>query len=448
MIWLIDYTHYKKDIDPRLLECKKNYFRLKSYVRHLKIGETAPVSSRVYGTGLLRLATILQRNGIDVRYLHYDMLESLLYSGQPLPEKIAFSAVCPTVPKCAKLAHQIKQAFPHIKLLLGGVHVNLNPEQTKERFPIFDELIVGYEYEAAERIAGRPLAKVNDIYVDYSLLPFPLKEYAINTFTTMGCPFKCSYCVDGLAPNFCASKNGQIDQLKSLLPKRNLVHFFDSVLGYSAEGIHRVCNALKEAEHNLLLSCDMRAELLTPSLVRDLEEAGFVEIRLGLESVDPEILELNKRTLGANKFLEQVSMIRETSNLYVTLYSITGIPGTDKKTQDITLDFCHNLFQKKLVDEIKNALYVPYPMKNVNYSERGIKLLSENWEDYDRQSFPVFETEKLSAQELWELYIYTAERINQSWLNGFGFTSFDEVPIIEGYYSEYIEANYMKDDKK
>jgi radical SAM superfamily enzyme YgiQ (UPF0313 family) len=445
MIWLIDYTHYQRDIDPRLAECKKQYFRLKNYVRYNKIGPTAPTKSRVFGTGLLRLATIMHKNGVEVRYLHYYMLKEALCTAECLPEKIAFSALCPTIPACAELAQYIKAQFPNIKVVIGGVHVNLNPELTHQRFPIFDELIVGYEHDAAEKIAGCKLTAVPYPYVDYSLLPLPLSEYAINTFTTMGCPFKCAYCVDGRAPHFCASDDGQIEELKKLLPKRNLVHFFDSVLGYSKEGILRVCAALKRSKHEFLLSCDMRADILTPELVKELEEAGFVEIRLGLESVDPEILDRNERTLHVNKFLEQIKMIRSCSNLYITLYSITGIPGTDRKTQQATLDFCEELFKDKLVDEIKNALYVPYPMSGVNYADRGIMLLSENWEDYDRQSFPVFETDKLSAEELWELYIYTAESINQSWLKGLGFESFDDVPKIDGYYNEYIEANYLKE---
>lgn len=443
MIWLVDYTHYEKSIDPRLAECKKDYFRLKSYVRANKIGKTAPVSSRVYGTGLLRLATILKKNGKEIRYIHYYMLEDLLHSGEQLPEKIAFSSVCPTVPRCAVLAERIKQEFPQIKLLIGGVHVNLVPDLTRQRFPIFDELIVGYEHEAAQKIAGCKLFEVPEPYVDYSILPFPLNEYAINTFTTMGCPFRCDYCADGRAPHFCASKDGQIRDLKRLLPKRNLVHFFDSVLGYSETGIRRVCKALREAEHDFLLSCDMRADLLTPALVKELESAGFVEIRLGLESADSEVLERNNRTLHADRFLDQIKMIRESSNLYVALYSITGIPGSDCASQERTLEFCDGLFQNHLVDEIKNALYVPYPMSNVDYSTKGITLLSENWEDYDRQSFPVFETEKLSAEQLWELYTYTAQTINQSWLKSQGFVSFDDVPIMEGYYNEYVAANYL-----
>ena len=97
-------------------------------------------------------------------------------------------------------------------------------------------------YTAAEQLAGHSLQQVGGDYVDYSLLPYPLHTYAINTFTTMGCPFRCSYCADGRAPHFVASPDGQMEQLKKLLPARNLVHFFDSVLGFSQEGIRNVCN--------------------------------------------------------------------------------------------------------------------------------------------------------------------------------------------------------------
>ena len=443
MIWLIDYSHYQKDIDPRLAECKKNYYRIKNYVRYNKIGKTAPVSNRVFGNGLLRLATILARNGIEVRYMHYYMLEDELNNNAEIPEKVAFSAVCPTVPLCARLAERIKSIRPDTQALIGGPHVNLNAEETVRRFPVFDMAVTGYEHEAAEKIAGVKLKEVTDIYSDYSLLPFPLKDYAINTFTTMGCPFKCDYCVDGRAPHFVASPDGQIEQLKKLLPERNLVHFFDSVLGYSREGVLRVCEKLKSSGHKFLLSCDMRADLLTPEIVRALEEAGFVEIRLGFESSDPDILETNNRTLTVDCFLDQIKMVREVSNLYIALYSITGIPGSDVETQKKTLKFCDMLFKEGLVDEIKNALYVPYPVDGVCYADRGITLLSEDWENYDRQSFPVFKTDRLSADELWELYIYTAKSINQSWLESLGFNSFDDVPEIEGYYTEYIQDKYL-----
>ena len=163
-----------------------------------------------------------------------------------------------------------------------------------------------------------------------------------------------------------------------------------------------------------------------------------------MESADQNVLNRSQRTLSVNKFLEQIRMIRESSGLYVSLYSITGLPGTTRQTQETTLEFCDYLFREQLVDEIKNSLYVPYPMEGVDYETRGIHLLTDDWSRYDRQSHPVFRTDLMSEDELWELYIHTAESINQSWLRGLGFASLEDVPVLDGYYREYVEENYMK----
>lgn len=443
MIWLVDYTNYKQTIDSALIKCKQDYFKLKSYKRYNIIGDTAPVKSKIYATGLLRLATIIHYNGIDVKYLHYDMLEDAINNGDVLPNIIAFSAVCPTVPRCAELAEKIKNISPCTQVKLGGVHVNLNAKETAEKYPIFDELTVGYELQAAEKIVHRTLMPVDKIYVDYSLLPYPLSAYAINTFTAMGCPFSCEYCADGRAPHFTARCDGHLREMKSILPPKTLIHFFDSVLGYSQNGIRRICDALQRIDHKFLLSCDMRADLLTPEIIRCMEAAGFVEIRLGIESADEDLLERNKRTLTANHFNEQIHMIRENSNFYITLYSVTGLPGTTWQTQEKTLNYFDRLFKEKLVDEIKNAMYVPYPMEGVNYSKRGITITDFDWSHYDRQSYPVYHTTELTSEDLWNMYLFTAKRINASWLLSSGFTDFSQVPDMGDYYTEYVEMNYL-----
>lgn len=448
MIWLVDYNYYQRDIDDELYSYRKEYFKIKSFVRKQIIGDTAPAKTRVFSNGLLRIATLLAQNGIAVRYLHYYMLEEWLTRKEEIPQCVAFSAVCPTVPYCAELCQKIKKQYPNVKVLLGGSHVNVAEKETVERYGnVFDGFSTGFELEAAEKIANRKLKILSPKYVDYSLLPFPLREYAINTFTTMGCPFSCAYCVDGRAPHFTASMNGQLDDMKSLLPDRTLVHFFDSVLGYSQEGLKRVCTSIEETGHNFLLSCDMRADILTPELVRRLSKAGFVEIRLGMESSDEELLQKNERTLSFARFKKQLEMIRENSNLYVALYAITGLPGTTWEIQSRTIEACGELQREGLVHEIKNMLYVPYPMTGVDYAARGVKIIEQDWQKYDRQSYPVYETEQMKQKELWDLYLYTSKRINELWLSSLGFSSIEEVPKISGYYAEYIQKNYeIKED--
>lgn len=441
MLWLIDYTHYQKEISPDLKALRRDYFRIKGFVKRQRTGECEPPRQAVYSVGLLRIATILQYNKIPVRYLHYDQLEEILNTGaQELPEEIAFSAVCPSVPLCAGLCERIKARSPRTRVSIGGSQVNAAPKLTKAKYGCFDRYLTGYELEAAERIAEKPLVLPDGPYVDFGLLPFPLEHYAVNTFSTLGCPFHCSYCQDGRMPYLEAGLDGQLGEMRRLLPARTQIHFFDSVLGYSPERMKEVCRAIQGSGHSFVLSCDLRAEYITRESLALLEEAGFAEIRLGLESASEELLRYNNRSLTPRLLDEKLALARRYSKLYLTLYSATALPGTTWKTFEETRQLFSSLLESGAVDEIKNCLYVPYPRDDCDYGETGVRILDERWENYDRQSRPVFEYDGLSADEIWEQYMKISETINESWLKQNGFHSVSEIP--ETGYAEYLKDSY------
>lgn len=443
MIWLIDYNHYTVTMDPILADLRKDYFAIKRYVRAKKIGETAPVKTKTFSNGLLRIATILNYNHISVKYIHYYEIDDCLMRPDEEPTIVAFSAVCPTVPRCAELARKIKKQFPNAKMMIGGAHVNQVPELTLEKFPVFDSVNNNYELKAAEFLAQRKLKECSGFYVDYQLLPHPLHQYGINTFTSLGCMFHCDYCADGTAPHFKAMEDGQIGVMKNLLPERTLIHFFDSVLGYSPKGTLEVCRNIKSLNHPFLLSCDMRADVLTPEIIVSLEKAGFVEIRMGLDTASIEVLQQNGRTIMPDTLLNKLKMIRDYSGLYVSLYSITGLPGTTKDLHRVTLDYMRYIYEHHLADEIKNAIYVPYPMRNVDYKNRGVYITDQNWEHYDRSSYPVYRLETLNESDIWNMFLETARWMNTCWLQSIGLNSITEVPAIENGFHEYYESNYL-----
>ena len=447
MIWLVDYTVYEKEIDLRLKKAKIQYFQIKNYKRYTKIGLTAPVKTRTFSNGLLRLATILYENDLPVQYIHASDFISILAHSEALPETIAFSAVCPTVPPCAELCDEIHRISPKTKVFLGGAHVNVAYDLTNRKYKTFDKLIRGYEFDAAEQIAEKPCSKVPDKYLNYNLLPHPVSEYAINTFTAMGCPFSCAYCVDGCAPHFESSIDGQLSELRERIPQRTLVHFFDCVLGYSQERLLCVCDALSNLQHGMLLSCDMRAEFLNEKTIQSLIKAGFVEIRLGIESADEIQLAQNNRFLKWDDLFEKIKLVRETSSLYITLYAATGLPGITVQGQEKTISTFDYLLTEQYVDEIKNCMYVPYPMDGLDYASRGIYIMTNQWEQFDRQSFPVYRTNQLSQDDLWELYLQTTEAISKSWLKSCGASSVKDLIFPSGYYSEYIVDRYDCSDE-
>ena len=108
----------------------------------------------------------------------------------------------------------------------------------------------------------------------------------------------------------------------------------------------------------------------------------------------------------------------------------------------LILEYLDYLYANKLIDEFKNGMYVPYPMKNVDYAKRGVHIVDYDWNHYDRASFPVYQLENLDRETIWDLFIRTAQQMNKSWLSYCGFESISQVPEISGGYREYLEENY------
>ena len=442
VIWLVDYTTYRQQVDPRLKAMRDDYFKIKAIKRARKIGPTRTPKTRTYATGALRLATILNANGFPTRYVHaYDLLDQLETCDEP-PDVIAFSAVCPTVPACDSLRERINETFPDTRVMLGGSHVNVAYQQTLARYPGFDQIVHGYDMQAAGMIAGAECASDPRPFADYDLLPYGIENYAINVVTTTGCPFACSYCTDGLVPYLEASDDGSLGLLKDRLPRGTLVHFFDSVLGFSQERLLAICNRLASIDHGFLLSCDMRAELLSPRTLEALEQAGFVEIRLGIESADEEQLRHNNRFLMPDAFAKKLDMVRERTNLYVALYSASGLPGVTSRSFEATVGLLCGLLRDDMVDEVKSCMYVPYPRDGLDYETRGIHVVDHDWSHYDRQSFPVYETPLFSRSELWEMHLDSTQRINEAWAQSVGFSSPSDIPDGDSH-PEYTSENYV-----
>ena len=169
--------------------------------------------------------------------------------------------------------------------------------------------------------------------------------------------------------------------------------------------------------------------------------AGFKEIRLGAESADDDLLSLNNRTLKNERLLKALQMIRENSDMYISLYSAIGFPGSTHDNIHATISLFSSLLESRMIDEVKNCIFVPYPFDEDRFSEKELVIRNFDWRDYDRQSFPVYDLKELNANEIWELFLLMTERINQSWAKGFSidFLSLESQPM----YGEYIVGNYF-----
>jgi len=436
IIWLIDTTTYTKEIDKELREIKRNYFRIKKHVRHTTLGEHIEPKTRTFSYGLLRIATILTHNGIESEYIHHYDIDDKLNSSAP--DLVAFSTVCPTVGLADSLMQKIRAKYPTTQFAIGGPHINVAYKKTQSRYPNFNIYCNRSDIEAAEMIAQKALANPTGEYVNFDLLPYSIKEYQINTCTTLGCSFSCKYCQDNHVCYKEINNDGHLSYLVNHLEARTCVHFCDSVLGGTAQRLLNVCSNISKTNHDFLLSCDMRAEMVNYETVEALKKAGFCEVRLGIETTDSEVLKMNNRSLGKEVFIKAINMLRKHSNIYITMYSVLGLPGSTVQSCDDTARFFSKMLDKKAVDEIKNCIYVPYPKDSVEYN--NVHIETDNWANYDRQSFPVYSLPTMTSREIWNAYLKTGRIINKYWMKGQGISDISE--ISNNTYNEYISSSY------
>ena len=426
-VWLIDATTYRRPLEDRLHRSKDRFFRLERQARSNRIGSFAPRGTRTFSAGLLRIATILAAVGYEVRYLELHEAIALLEGTPPgkRPSVLGFGAVCPTVPACAAASELAKRRIPGVRTVLGGAHAMVAAQLITERFPqSFDQVSRGFDLEAAAAIVGMPARRPGPAseQPDYGLLPRPLVEYGLNLMTATGCPFSCNYCQDRLVPRTRGPLDGGLGWILDgwPLPEYTPVHFSDSVLGGSVPRALQVCRELAELDHGVLLSCDLRPEFITPDLVVHLRKAGFVEVRMGLDSGDEGVLANARRLARPTRLLEALAVIRETSKLYVSIYMVTGLPGTTRGTLDRNLRIVERLLEEQLADQIKHHLYVPYPTDQCRTGSPGVRPRVDDWAAYDRNSYPVYDIPGLGQDELWEAFLITEEAINAAWTRSLG----------------------------
>jgi hypothetical protein len=421
-VWLVDATTYRKPLDLEVQRHKDYFFRLETHARrrHPGIGVTAPRGTRTYSAGLLRIGTILAASGCSIRYMRAEDAEAALVDGDGAdrPDIVGFGAVCPTVPLCAELARALRARFPGVRAVLGCAHAVVARELTLARFPgVFDSVAGAFEADAAAALAGVPRTALAtpERDLDYGLLPHPLRTYAINLMTQTGCPFTCTYCQDRLVPRERSALDGGLAGILQHLPGRTPVHFCDSVLGGGARRALEVCDRLAELDHSMVLSCDLRPELVSEPLLRALERAGFAEVRLGLDSADEDVLATARRGAGPDRLPRVLRTIRETSGLYVSIYMVTGLPGSTPATLDRNLDVVACLLEERLADQIKHHVYVPYPTDQCPTGTPEVRIREHDWSRYDRNSYPVYSLDGLDTDQIWASFLAMEEGINVSW---------------------------------
>ncbi len=162
---------------------------------------------------------------------------------------------------------------------------------------------------------------------------FPVKIF----MASRGCPYSCAFCYN---PAYRKIYKGQnihrtrdpkkfVSEISQRLNERpfSFAYIFDDTFGIDASWASEFC-ALYKKEIGLPFYVNLRADLMTENLVRDLAEAGLAYAGMGLESGSESVRNrvLCKGVTDAQ--LKKSAAILRANKVVFTTFNMLGIPDT------------------------------------------------------------------------------------------------------------------------
>lgn len=276
--------------------------------------------------GLLSTAAhAMQHANIDAHYLDYSMetglssYDTLLEDVKKVnPDLVGLSALTFNLLDCRKTARTIKTALPNVKVVIGGHHATIYPEETI-RFPEMDYLICGEgerpmtclintlregrDPTALDQINGLAWKDENGEihfnptrdYVDnLDELPMPAHELVdlpkyshlltegdqvASMQTSRGCPAGCTLCDIRRTKFRGRSAASVLDELKKLYRLGVREFFFvDDTYTVNKKRVSEICQGINDEGLNIKYKISARCDMVTPELLSMLKRSGCYRI--------------------------------------------------------------------------------------------------------------------------------------------------------------------------
>lgn len=361
------------------------------------------------------MATFLQQKGYGVEIIDADGEE---LTAQQTAERVAHlnplltvlvvygqqpSASTQIMPAAGAIAAAIKANETHRKVLMVGGHVAALPERTlreeaadfvcdgegpytildlietlKSNQPDNYRAVRGLRYwheGAIHRTPSAPL--VNNVEAEMPKLAWdllPMQQYRAHNwhcfgdlqrqpyasiYTTLGCPFKCSFCCiqapfksgEQLLGMRAATNSyrfwgataviAQIDHLVNKYNIRN-IKIADEMFVLNARHIDGICNAIIERGYNLNIWAYARVDTVKDGMADKLKRAGFNWLAFGVESGSERVRAQVAKRFEQEQVYDTIGKVRAAGINVVANY-IFGLPEDDQASMQETLDLALDL---------------------------------------------------------------------------------------------------------
>jgi radical SAM superfamily enzyme YgiQ (UPF0313 family) len=284
-------------------------------------------------------------------------------------DAVAFSCNIWNIEQILILCERLKALSPQLTVILGGTEVSANPRQIMQANPAVDFIVVGegeltfkeWLAELAEKdpdwaaINGLVYRKEREIIqnqprsplTDLSVLPSPypqdlapFRQKLVYYETARGCPYSCQYCLSANehGVRFFPAERVKADLLRFMEAGIAQVKFVDRSFNCNQTWAKEIWRFLLSARTRHLPKTNFHFEivgdLLDDESLAILAEApaGFFQFEIGVQSTNPETLALIQRRIDFDRLGKNVIKLRQSSQVFVHLDLIAGLPGEDYRS--------------------------------------------------------------------------------------------------------------------
>lgn len=356
------------------------------------------------------------------------------------PDLIGMSVLSFNYLQAIEIAKFIKEKF-NIKIIFGGVHVILSPEEVIENEEV-DFICTGEGEEVLKEMLDKKLDCKNVKGVWYKKggeiiknqkrklienldkLPFPdwsdfdLKKYFLISGDNLpimgsrGCPYQCTYCSNHALKERLPGKYVRFRSVDNIIKEIELrikqyldrglkyLFFYDDTFIMYRDFVLEFCKKFKEKgfHKKLKWNVNVRANLVTEELIKEMKDAGCYEVRMGVEAGNDYIRnEVYKRNMSREQITNAIRIIKKYG-LQLRLQFIIGAPYENLEMMNESFEMA----KKSGADYVLFPVLIPLPstkMKELCEKE-GVIEKEKFKSSHDMFTNPVARTKFVSRKDI------------------------------------------------
>jgi anaerobic magnesium-protoporphyrin IX monomethyl ester cyclase len=392
-----------------------------------KLGPTTEPLGLAYLAAAIRNANYYVKI-IDAAALHYRPSDLIKEIEQNDYDVVGITFMTPMYSCAMDIIRMIREANKNIKIIVGGPHVTILPEETLRENGAIDIAVLGEgEHTIVEllnalekgkldlsKISGlawfdketeqfvitsqrEPEENIDNILMPArDLLPMALyrptptyyqKLPAYILLTTRGCPFSCCYC-SKLFGNKIRHHSIErvIIEMEILIKDHGAqeIIFRDDTFTVNRNYTMQLCQEIvKRSIHKQIKwMCMTRVDLVDKELLQIMKKAGCWSMHFGVESGSQPLLDLIQKNVTIEQIYKAFLLTRETG-IKTKAFFMLGLPTEKNEDSLETINFAKKLDP----DGVQFTITVPYPgTKLFDIVKKMGHIKSLNWDDYQTWS--------------------------------------------------------------